>query len=68
MFVGDFVFKTTIGRCDLEDGDYNKMLISIDKIKNYPKDMVIYPGHGDKTTLGYEIDNNIYFRDDIEYF
>ncbi|UKI26692.1 MAG: hypothetical protein L6V91_08080 [Bacilli bacterium] len=39
-----------------------KMLISIDKIKNYPKDMVIYPGHGDKTTLGDEIKYNIYFE------
>ncbi len=62
LFGGDFIFYRSIGRCDLEDGDYNKMLISIDKIKNYPKDMVIYPGHGDKTTLGDEIKYNIYFE------
>ena len=34
-----------------------------DRIKKYPKDIVIYPGHGEDTTLGYEINNNPYFRD-----
>ena len=42
------------------------MVNSIEKIKKYDRDIVIYPGHGDKTTLGYEIDNNIYFKD-IDY-
>ena len=36
---------------------------SIKKISKYPKDMVIYPGHGEETTLEYEIENNIYFRE-----
>ena len=39
------------------------MMKSIDKIKKYDKDITIYPGHGDKTTLGYEISNNPYFND-----
>ena len=27
------------------------MMNSINKIKTYPKDMIIYPGHGFKTTV-----------------
>ena len=63
MFVGDFIFKDSIGRVDLIGGNINDMIESINKIKNYDRDIVIYPGHGDSTVLGYEIDNNLYFRD-----
>lgn len=68
MFCGDFIFRDGIGRCDLDGGNMEEMIKSISKIKKYDRGVVIYPGHGDKTTLGYEIDNNIYFRDDIKYF
>ena len=34
---------------------------SIEKIKKYDGNIVIYPGHGDKTTLQFEKDNNMYF-------
>ena len=62
MFVGDFIFKDGIGRCDLPGGNVSEMIKSIDKIKEYPKDIIIYPGHGEETTLGYEINNNPYFN------
>lgn len=62
MFTGDFLFKDTIGRCDMPDGSVKQMNESIEKIKKYPSDIVIYPGHGDKTTLKYEKDNNYYFN------
>ena len=61
MFVGDFIFRNSIGRCDLEGGDFNEMLNSISKIKKY-KECTIMPGHGDSTTLKYEIENNEYFN------
>lgn len=61
MFVGDFIFRNSIGRTDLEGGNYVDMKNSIEKIMKYDRDIVIYPGHGDKTILGYEIDNNMYF-------
>ena len=63
MFCGDFIFRDSIGRCDLPGGNIRDMIESINKIKKYDKDIVIYPGHGDKTTLGYEINNNMYFLD-----
>lgn len=61
MFTGDFLFYKTIGRCDLPESNYDEMLVSIDKIKKYDDDIVIYPGHGIKTKLGYERLNNPYF-------
>lgn len=61
MFVGDFIFKGSIGRIDLPGGDWKEMETSIEKIKKYPKEITIYPGHGDETTLAYEIAYNPYF-------
>ena len=61
MFVGDFVFKQTVGRCDLEGGNFNEMLNSITKLKKYPEDIKLYPGHGPITTLKDEIHTNPYF-------
>lgn len=63
MFVGDFIFKTTIGRCDLEGGNFQEMLSSIKKLKQYPKEITLYPGHGERTNLDFEIQNNPYFKD-----
>ena len=51
MFVGDFIFKNSIGRTDLPNGDELEMKNSINKILKYPKDITLYPGHGDITTL-----------------
>ena len=62
MFVGDFIFKGDIGRCDLEGGNFYEMLESIEKIKTYPKDTIIYPGHEEPTTLNDEIKYNTYFN------
>ena len=63
MFTGDFIFKGTIGRTDLEYGNMIDMLKSIKKIKEYPDNILIYPGHGDETLLKYEKENNYYFGD-----
>lgn len=64
MFVGDFIFEGTIGRCDLEGGDFNKMLESLEKIKKYDPNIKLYPGHGNTTMLKKELENNIYMRGD----
>ena len=62
MFVGDFIFKDSIGRVDLDNSDEFDMFKSINKIKKYPNDITLYPGHGEITNLGYEKENNIYFK------
>lgn len=65
LFSGDFIFKGSIGRCDLATGDIIDMKKSIAKIKKYDDDIKIYPGHGDSTTLFYEKKTNPYFNDFI---
>ena len=62
MFVGDFIFEGNIGRCDLEGGSMTDMMKSIEKIKKYPDDTVIYSGHGEFTRLGHEKMRNYYFN------
>ena len=61
MFVGDFIFRDTVGRCDLPTGSNEEMAESIKKIKEYDNDISLYPGHGDETTLGREKEYNLYF-------
>lgn len=61
MFVGDFIFLNSIGRCDLDGGSFKEMQESIIKIKEYSNDITLYPGHGDKTNLGYEKEHNPFF-------
>lgn len=62
MFVGDFIFKDTVGRCDLPTGSVKEMDLSIQKIKKYNEAIKLYPGHGDETTLGREKAYNLYFN------
>lgn len=62
MFTGDFLFKGTIGRTDFFDSNHLDMLKSLEKIKKYDKDIKIYPGHGDESTLEYEFKNNYFLR------
>lgn len=50
--VGDVVFAHgAIGRTDLPGGDYSTLMQSIEKIISLSNDSVIYPGHGDVTTV-----------------
>lgn len=61
MFVGDFIFLESIGRCDLEGGSFIKMKESIDKLTSIKENITLYPGHGLKTTLDYEKRCNSFF-------
>lgn len=62
MFIGDFIFKDSIGRTDLPGGDDIEMQDSIKKILAYDDDITLYPGHHEITTLGDERKNNPYLR------
>lgn len=53
MFCGDFIFYHSIGRTDL-GGNNQDMKESLEKISLYDDDIILYPGHGPKTTLGEE--------------
>lgn len=57
MFTGDFLFYKSIGRTDFPGGNIEQMLESLNKIKEYPNEITIYPGHGKETVLEDEKSN-----------
>ena len=61
MFVGDFVFKESIGRCDLPGGSQVEMDQSIKKLLKH-ENVNLYPGHNEVTTLEEERKNNPYLN------
>ncbi|CCY80024.1 metallo-beta-lactamase family protein [Mycoplasma sp. CAG:877] len=62
MFVGDFIFKESIGRTDLPGGDNNDMKESLNKLLAFNESITLYPGHDDETTLKYEKEHNPYLK------
>ena len=66
MFTGDFLFRDSVGRFDMPGGNRLDLISSIEKIRNYDRSVAICPGHGETSTLGYEIDNNIYFNGELD--
>lgn len=55
VFSGDTLFRLSVGNTSFETGDWGTMVRSIqDKLYTLDDDMIVYPGHGPATTIGYE--------------
>lgn len=56
---GDSLFRVSIGRTDMHGGDMDTLLNSIrTKLFTLDDDVVVYPGHGKPTDIGFEKKNN----------
>lgn len=61
LFSGDTLFHETIGRTDLPTGDSKSLISSIkEKLMVLENEVLVYPGHGDSTSIGYEREFNEY--------
>ncbi|MDQ0351015.1 glyoxylase-like metal-dependent hydrolase (beta-lactamase superfamily II) [Alkalibacillus filiformis] len=62
LIAGDTLFQMGIGRTDLPFGEHQTLLQSIQgKIFNLSDDTTVLPGHGPKTTVGEEKEQNPFF-------
>ncbi len=62
--VGDLIFQNSVGRADLRGSDPARLRRSLRRIlTEWPRDTVLYPGHGPFTTLQRECQHNPFLRE-----
>lgn len=60
---GDVLFRGSVGRTDLPGGDFATLERSIrSQLYTLPDETVVYPGHGEPTTIGQEKASNPFVR------
>jgi hydroxyacylglutathione hydrolase len=59
LIAGDTLFARSIGRTDLPGGSFEKIMRSLrDRVLTLPDDTLVVPGHGERTTIGVEREEN----------
>jgi len=60
---GDTLFRLSVGRWDFPGGDYDTLMKSLgETFAALPDGMVLYPGHGESSTIGFEKTHNEFLR------
>ena len=54
LLSGDTLFQMGYGRTDLPGGNMGQLIESLEHLFTLPSDVLVYPGHGDFTTIGAE--------------
>ena len=54
LFSGDTLFRAGFGRTDLAGGSMHQLLSSLRTLLALPRDVRVYPGHGESTTIDEE--------------
>jgi hydroxyacylglutathione hydrolase len=62
LFTGDLLFRGGVGRTDLYGGDQGKLELSLSGLKEFSKNLMVFPGHGANSTLEYEFRNNYFLN------
>lgn len=62
LFSGDTLFLRSIGRSDLPTGNSIELINSVKKLYELDDEIEVYPGHGGKTSIGYEKKFNMFVR------
>lgn len=62
MFSGDTLFEAGVGRWDLPTGNVTELTKSIKMLLSLKTDYLVYPGHGDTTTIYKEIKTNPFYQ------
>jgi glyoxylase-like metal-dependent hydrolase (beta-lactamase superfamily II) len=66
-FVGDTLFRGSVGRTDLPGGSFRTLLRSVrERLLPLGDDVVVYSGHGPKTTIGEERRENDFIQPGVE--
>ena len=64
VFSGDTLFRGSIGRTDFYGGSFDEICESIrSKLYILPDETVVYPGHMQETTIGFEKRYNPFVKD-----
>jgi hydroxyacylglutathione hydrolase len=59
IFAGDTLFRESLGRGDFPGGDFRQLVRNVRNVYwHLPDDTAVYPGHGDRTTVGHEKKHN----------
>ena len=62
LFAGDTLFAGSCGRTDLPCGNWQALRASLARLAALEEELIVYPGHGEATTLGAEKRYNPYLR------